>query len=82
MIRNLSSRLYHADRRRNLTAVTAIALSSMLIIVALSAVLSIGEMMRRSRQMLIGTQAEGVYPQIAYNWFEEIGRASCRERVS
>ncbi len=72
MIRNLSSRLYHADRRRNLTAVTAIALSSMLIIVALSAVLSIGEMMRRSRQMLIGTQAEGVYPQIAYNWFEAL----------
>lgn len=72
MIRRLSSNLYHADQRRNITAVAAIALSSMLIIMALSAVLSIEAAMRRSRQMLIGTKAEGVYTFLSYNWFEAL----------
>lgn len=39
MVKNLASKLYHADRRRNITAIAAIALSSMLIIMALSAIL-------------------------------------------
>lgn len=72
MISRLASNLYHADRRRNITAIAAIALSSMLIIMALSAVLSIEAAMRRSRQMLIGTKAEGVYTFLSYNWFEAL----------
>lgn len=72
MIRRLACNLYHADRRRNITAIAAIALSSMLIIMALSAVLSIEAAMRRSRQMLIGTKAEGVYTFLSYNWFEAL----------
>lgn len=72
MVRQLASNLYHADRRRNITAVAAIALSSMLIIMALSAILSIEAAMRRSRQMLVGTKAEGVYTFLSYNWFEAL----------
>ncbi|MCX4323481.1 MAG: ABC transporter permease [Lachnospiraceae bacterium] len=72
MVRRLASNLYHADRRRNITAIAAIALSSMLIIMALSAILSIEAAMRRSRQMLIGTKAEGVYTFLSYNWFEAL----------
>lgn len=72
MVRRLAANLYHADKRRNITAVAAIALSSMLIIMALSAILSIEAAMRRSRQMLIGTQAEGVYTFLSYNWFEAL----------
>lgn len=72
MIKRLAAKLYHADRRRNITAIAAIALSSMLIIMALSAILSIEAAMRRSRQMLIGTKAEGVYTFLSYNWFEAL----------
>lgn len=72
MIKNLAFRLYHADRRRNFTAIAAIALASMLIVMALSAILSIESAMRRSRQMLIGTKAEGVYTFLSYNWFEAL----------
>lgn len=72
MVKNLASKLYHADRRRNITAIAAIALSSMLIIMALSAILSIESAMRRSRQMLVGTKAEGVYTFLSYNWFEAL----------
>lgn len=72
MVRRLASNLYHADRRRNITAAAAIALSSMLIIMALSAILSIEAAMRRSRQMLVGTKAEGVYTFLSYNWFEAL----------
>lgn len=72
MIRRLAANLYHADKRRNITAIAAIALSSMLIIMALSSILSIEAAMRRSRQMLIGTKAEGVYMFLSYNWFEAL----------
>lgn len=72
MVKNLASKLYHADRRRNITAIAAIALSSMLIIMALSAILSIESAMRRSRQMLVGTKAAGVYTFLSYNWFEAL----------
>lgn len=72
MIRRLASNLYHADKRRNITTIAAIALSSMLIIMALSAILSIEAAMRRSRQMLVGTKAEGVYTFLSYNWFEAL----------
>lgn len=72
MIRRLATNLYHADKRRNITAIAAIALSSMLIIMAFSAILSIEAAMRRSRQMLIGTKAEGVYQFLSYNWFEAL----------
>lgn len=72
MIKNLAAKLYHADRRRNITAIAAIALSSMLIILSLSTIMSIETAMRRSQQMLIGTQAEGMYINISYNWFEAL----------
>lgn len=72
MVKNLASKMYHADRRRNITGIAAIALSSMLIVMALCAILSIESAMRRSRQMLIGTQAEGVYMFLSYNWFEAL----------
>lgn len=72
MMKKLADRLYHADRRRNITAIAAISLSSMLIITALSTVMSIETMMRRSRQMLIGTQAEGVYLYISLNSFKKL----------
>ncbi len=72
MIKSLASKLYHADRRRNITAIAAITLSSMLIILSLSTIMSIETAMRRSQQMLIGTQAEGMYINISYNWFEEL----------
>ncbi len=72
MIKSLASKLYHADRRRNSTAIAAIALSSMLIILSLSTIMSIETAMRRSQQMLIGTQAEGMYINISYNWFEAL----------
>lgn len=72
MIKNLAAKLYHADRRRNITAIAAIVLSSMLIILSLSTIMSIETAMRRSQQMLIGTKAEGMYINISYNWFEAL----------
>ncbi len=57
----LSARLYRADRRRNLTAAAAVAMSAMLVIVVLSTILTVSELVKRQKQMLLGTQAEGVY---------------------
>lgn len=72
MIKNLASRLYHADRRRNITAIAAIALSSMLVILALSAILSFEAMMRQYQQMVLGTQAEGLYMNTSLYSFEKL----------
>ena len=69
-LRNLSSKLYRADRRRNLTAVAAIAMSAMLVIVVLSTILTVSEIVRRQEQMVMGTQAEGMYLGVSYYWYE------------
>lgn len=60
-LRHLSSKLYGEDRRRNLTAAAAVAMSAMLVIVALSTILTVSAQMQRQRQMLLGSQAEGIY---------------------
>ena len=72
MIKRLADKLYHADKRRNTTAIAAIVLSSMLIILSFSIIMSIEAAMRRSQQMIFGTQAEGMYINISYNWFEAL----------
>lgn len=72
VIKRLADKLYHADKRRNTTAIAAIVLSSMLIILSLSIIMSIEAAMRRSQQMIFGTQAEGMYINISYNWFEAL----------
>lgn len=61
MIRNIASKLYHADRRRNITAIVAIALSAMMVVVVFSTIISITTLTRRNQQMLFGSQAEGAY---------------------
>lgn len=82
MVKRLASKLYHAERRRNITAVAAIVLSSMLIILSFSTIMSIETAMRRSQQMLIGTQAEGIYMNISYNWFEELRDRGYFDKIS
>ena len=72
MLRNLSSKLYHSDKRRNITAIVAIALSAMLIITVLSTILSVTSLARHHFQMMFGTQAEGVYMNTSLEWFEEL----------
>lgn len=72
VLRNLAVRLYKAERRRNITASIAIALSSMLVILVLSAILSVTDMLQRERQMLLGTQAEGIYLSSSYYWYEQL----------
>lgn len=61
MIKNIASKLYHADRRRNITAIVAIALSAMMVVMVFSTIISITTLTRRNQQMLFGSQAEAVY---------------------
>lgn len=61
MIKNIASKLYHADRRRNITAIVAIALSAMMVVMVFSTIISITTLTRRSQQMMFGSQAEAVY---------------------
>lgn len=68
MLRNLSSKLYHSDKRRNVTAIVAIALSAMLIITVLSTILSVTSLTRRNQQMMFGSQAEGIYTVSTVHW--------------
>lgn len=82
MLKRIAFKMYHADKRRNITAVIAIALSSMLVIMALSTILSIEAMMRRSRQMGIGTQAEGVYMSTSLYEFEKLKESGHFDAVS
>lgn len=61
MIKNIASKLYHTDRRRNVTAIMAIALSAMMVVTVFSTIISITTLTRRNRQMTFGSQAEGLY---------------------
>lgn len=70
MVKNIASKLYHADRRRNITAIVAIALSAMMVVVVLSTIMSIKTLTRRNRQMMFGSQAEGAYLISNDVWFE------------
>ncbi|MCH5261788.1 MAG: ABC transporter permease [Lachnospiraceae bacterium] len=68
MLRNLSSKLYHSDKRRNVTAITAIALSAMMVVAVLSTIISITALTRRNQQMIFGSQAEGIYMISTVHW--------------
>lgn len=76
MLKNIAAKLYHADRRRNITAIVAIALSAMMVIVVFSTVISIATLTRRSQQMLFGSQAEGAYLFCANLYWPELLRDS------
>ena len=68
MLKNLSSKLYHSDQRRNVTAITAIALSAMLVVAVFSTLMSITTLTRRNQQMIFGSQAEGIYTISTVHW--------------
>lgn len=76
MIKSIASRLYHTDRRRNITAIVAIALSAMMVIVAFSTIMSITALTRRNQQMTFGSQAEGVYMYCPNVYWPELLRNS------
>ncbi len=76
MIKNVASKLYHADRRRNITAIVAIALSAMMVIVVFSTILSVTTLTRRNQQMMFGSQAEGAYLLCANLYWPELLRDS------
>ncbi len=76
MIKNIASKLYHAERRRNITAIVAIALSAMMVVVVLSTIISITTLTRRNRQMMFGSQAEGVYLYCPSMYWPELLRDS------
>lgn len=76
MIKNIASKLYHADRRRNITAIVAIALSAMMVVVVFSTIMSITTLTRRNRQMMFGSQAEGVYMFCPNTYWSEFLRDS------
>lgn len=80
-LRHLSSKLYGEDRRRNLTAAAAVAMSAMLVIVALSTILTASAQMRRQRQMLLGTQAEGIYFYINGMAYHALKNSECFDDV-
>lgn len=80
-LRHLSSKLYGEDRRRNLTAAAAVAMSTMLVIVALSTILTASAQMRRQRQMLLGTQAEGIYFYINGMAYHALKNSECFDDV-
>lgn len=83
MIKNIASKLYHADRRRNITAIVAIALSAMMVVMVFSTIISITTLTRRSQQMLFGSQAEAVYmycPNIY--WQELLQDSGCFDEVT
>lgn len=68
MLRNLSSKLYHSDKRRNVTAIVAIALSATLVVAVFSTIMSITSLTRRNQQMIFGSIAEGVYTVSTVHW--------------
>lgn len=76
MIKNIASKLYHADRRRNITAIVAIALSAMMVVAVFSVIMSVTTLMRRNQQMIFGSQAEGVYVYCASTYWPELLRDS------
>lgn len=71
-VRKLSSGMYRSDKRMNATASVAIALSAMLVILVLSTIMSVSNLMSREKQMMAGTQAEGIYMNTSYYWFEKL----------
>lgn len=72
MIKNIASRMYRLDRRRNITAIVAIALSAMLVVLVFSTIMSITALTRRNQQMMFGSQAESVYMFANMYWFEQL----------
>ncbi len=82
MIRNIASKLYHADRRRNITAIVAIALSAMMVVVVFSTIISITTLTRRNQQMLFGSQAEGAYFLSNDIWYELLRDSGCFDEVT
>mgnify|MGYP001088872682 FL=1 len=82
MIRNIASKLYHADRRRNITAIVAIALSAMMVVVVFSTIISITTLTRRNQQRLFGSQAEGAYFLSNDIWYELLRDSGCFDEVT
>ncbi|MCH5258574.1 MAG: ABC transporter permease [Lachnospiraceae bacterium] len=82
MLSNLSSKLYHSDQRRNVTAITAIALSAMLVVAVFSTIMSITALTRQSQQMVFGSQAEGVYTISTVHWSDLLRDSGCFDEVT
>ncbi len=76
MIKSIASKMYHADRRRNITAIVAIALSAMMVVAVFSTIISITTLMRRNQQMTFGSQAEGIYMYCPNVYWSELLRNS------
>ena len=76
MIKSMASKLYHLDKRRNTTAIVAIALSAMMVVVVFSTIMSITTLTRRNQQMTFGSQAEGVYMYCPNVYWSELLRNS------
>ncbi|MDE7257880.1 MAG: hypothetical protein K2N77_01370, partial [Lachnospiraceae bacterium] len=76
MIESIAAKLYHLDKRRNTTAVVAIALSAMMVVVVFSTIMSITTLTRRNQQMTFGSQAEGVYMYCPNVYWSELLRNS------
>lgn len=72
VLKNLATKLYKSECRRNVTASFAIALSAMLVILVLSTIVSITNILQREKQMLLGSKAEGLYLSTSYHWYEEL----------
>lgn len=82
MIKNIASKLYHADRRRNITAIVAIALSAMMVVAVFSTIISITTLTRRNQQMMFGSQAEGAYFLSNDIWYELLRDSGCFDEVT
>lgn len=76
MIKNIASKLYHADRRRNITAIVSIALSAMMVVAVFSTITSITTLMRRNQQMVFGSQAEAIYMYCPNTYWQQLLRDS------
>ncbi len=76
MVKNISSKLYHADRRRNITAIVAIALSAMMVVMVFSTIISITTLTRHNQQMMFGSQAEAIYMYCPNVYWPELLRDS------
>ncbi|MCM1145306.1 MAG: ABC transporter permease [Blautia sp.] len=82
MIKNLAAKLYRADRRRNMTAIVAIALSAMMVVMVFSTLMSVTRLMRQNQQMMFGTQAEGVYMTSTVHWSDLLQDSGYFDEVS
>lgn len=82
MIKNIASKMYRSDRRRNITAIVAIALSAMLVVLVFSTIMSITALARRNQQMVFGSQAESVYMFANMYWFEQLRDSGYFDEIS